>query len=165
MSWKTEDRQDNGNKCDWRQVWVSCKPPAVTLKIIQTSNSWLLPAEQLRVYVCISVWGIMWGGWGWDRLNGAVLRPPVAAPAHFPPSLRLFAVLFSPPPFHFFATKTSIKLASRPFFFFISYYSPATRLIRPLNWASGRQSLSLRRHQAKQHPAAAVTGSRRRLER
>lgn len=42
MSWKTEDRQDNENKSDWQQVWASCKAPAVTLKIIQTSNGWLM---------------------------------------------------------------------------------------------------------------------------
>lgn len=44
--------------------------------------------------------------------------------------------LFQPLSFSFFcATKPSIKLAS--WLFFIYYYSPATRLILPLNWASG----------------------------
>lgn len=57
--------------------------------------------------------------------------------------------------------QSSLPPAFSPPFY---YYTPATRLICPLNWASGWQSLSLRRHQAGQHPAAAVTGSHRRLE-
>lgn len=157
MSCKTEQRWDNGNKCDWRRVWASCKAPAVTLKIIQTSNSWLLLAEPLHVCVCLCVWYYV-------RLNAAVLRPP---PSLLPHSVCLcYLLLFS-------ALLLFIPLPLKPqsslppifFSFFISYYSPATRLIRPLNWASGRQSLSPRRHQAKQHPAATVTGSRQRLER
>lgn len=74
------------------------------------------------------------------------------------PCSRLLVVPLRPPLFHSSASKTSIK--HRSFFF---YYSPAARLIRPLNWASGRQSLSPRRHQANGHAADTATGSRCRL--
>lgn len=91
--WKTDHRR--GNKCDWRQVWASCKAPAVTPKIIQTSNSWLILAEPLHVCLDISVQYYV-GGWSWDRLNAETPRPLVAAPcSSSPPPPRLPGYLLS----------------------------------------------------------------------
>lgn len=102
-SWKNEDGQNNGNKCDRQAVWASCKALAVNQKI-QTSNSWLLPAEPLHMsvlYIRVE-----------DDARTGAGRCGIQVP-DFPP-----LAICCPPPFHFFATKTSIKLASRFFFFF-----------------------------------------------
>lgn len=135
-----------GKKCGWQEVWASGKVHEQIL------------AEPLHVclHICVQYYV---EGWGSDRLNAQTLRSPGAASqclitpspsfTSLAPSAYPFALLFSPPPFHSVATKTQIKLASH---LSISYYSPETRLIHPLNWASGRQSLSPRQHQSKQQP-------------
>lgn len=159
---KTHELQDRTEMRQWEQMWLTaslsflqsaCCDPENNTDIKQLITSCWATAR-VCFYVCVVL----------CEAECCSIESP---PSLLPHSVCLFYLLL------FSALLLFISLPPKPqsslppifFSFFISYYSPATRLIRPLNWASGRQSLSPRRHQAKQHPAATVTGSRQRLER
>lgn len=114
------------------------------LKIMQTSSGWLM----LSYTWCSFLWELL------PLIKSSSFHSACPSNLLSSPALLFFISLPLKP-------QSSLPPAFPPSFY---YYTPATRLICPLNWASGWQSLSLWRHQAGQHPAAAVTGSRWRLE-